>query len=103
MQYSILICLYLQVVSQTGQRVSGDLKAQNMANKTQEMVSFYLEGYRHHLMVTKVMIKYEYIGLEHRQTLRACISIVMGKLKLKMDNLKFRQKIGNLDGKGWKF
>ena len=31
---------------------------------------------------------YRYTGLEHRQTLRACTSIVISKLKLKIDNLE---------------
>ena len=31
----------------------------------------------------------EYKGLEDRQTLRTCTSIVICKLKLKIDNLKF--------------
>ena len=48
----------------------------------------------------------KYTGLEHRQTLRACTTIVICKLKLKKDNLKFeiwKKKIRNLGEKGWKF
>ena len=46
--------------------------------------------------VKKILIN---TGLEHRQALRACTSIVICKLKLKIDNLNF--EIMNLD-KIWK-
>ena len=45
----------------------------------------------------------EYTGIEHRQTLRACSSIMICKLKLKIDNLKFENlTIGNLKWEIWK-
>ena len=49
-----------------------------------------------HQSLSKENIKYT--GLEHRQTLRACTSIVICQLKLKMDNLKFE-----IWKKNWKF